>query len=193
MPRPAARSRRSRDEDEDDDSGRRGRGREKPPGPPMGLLLAGAGGIILAAGIGIVVANSKKKAPAPLPPPVVVAKPKPVEPPPPPKPTKIPPKPLTTEERAYIDGLFVKAKPHVDEFHRLAKAGWEFKKKEDNDGANAAWVKAKHEFQAAVAIVSEALEDDIRFPSDRPGLESYNSRLSTWTKEHAELPKSFVK
>jgi hypothetical protein len=193
MARPAARSRRSRDEDEDDDSGRRGRGREKPPGPPAGLLLAGVGGIILCAGIGIVIANSKKKAPPPLPPAPVVAKPKPVEAAPPPKSTKIPPKPLTPEERTYIDGLFAKAKPHVDEFHRFAKEGWDLKKKEDNDGANEAWVKAKHEFQAAVAIVSEALEDDVRFPSDRPGLESYNSRLATWTKEHAELPKSFVK
>ena len=192
MPRPAARSRRSRDEDEDDD--RRGRfQKEKPKGPPAGVLMAGIGAIVAAAGIGIFIANSgKKKAPPPALPPVV-AKPKPVEAPPPPKPTKVPPKPLTAEERAYIDGLFTKAKPHIDAFHKLAKDGWDCKKAEDNEGANTAWVKAKKEYQAAVLIVSEALEDDERFPSERPGMDSYNHRLAAWTKEHSEIPKSFMK
>jgi hypothetical protein len=193
MARPAAGRRRRREEEEDDDSGRRGRGREKPQGPPAGLLLAGVGGVILAAGIGIVAANSKKKAPPPPPPAPVVAKAKPVEVAPPPKPTKVPPKPLTAEERTYIDGLFTKAKTHIDEFHKYAKVGWDLKGKGDNDGANDAWVKAKHEFQAAVGIVSEAVEDDLRFPSERPGMSTYNDRVGAWQKEYMALPKSFVK
>jgi len=196
MARPAARSRRRRDEDEeDDDSGRRGRGagREKPKGPPAALLLAGAGGVLAAVGIGIFIANSGKKAPIQLPPPVVVAKPRMEAPPPPPKPTKVPPKPLTPEERAYIEGLFARAKPHFETFQKLAREGWDLKKKEDNEGANARWVKAKHEYQEAVQIVSEALEDEDRFPSERPGMDSYNARLGAWQKELATVPKTFVK
>jgi len=155
--------------------------------------MAGGGAVLLAVGLGIVLAGGDKKAPPPPPPPLVKAKPKPAEPPPPPKPTRVPPKPLTTEERAFIDGLFQRAQPHIDAFRKYAKEGWDLKGKEDNEGANDVWLKAKHEYQAAVQIVSEALEDEDRFPGERPGMDSYNSKLGVWTKEHSQLPKVYVK
>ena len=189
MARPASRSRRGRDEDED--TGRRGRSSapRKPSGPPMGIILGGAG-ILLVAVIAAFAMGKPKKPIAPPPPPVAL-KPKVEEAPVarPVGPVKAPPKPLTDQERTYINGLFTKADPHIKKFRDHAKAGWDLKNKGDNDGANEEWIDAKHEYQKAVAIVSEALEDAERFPEERPGMPEFNGRLAGWNKEFAALPK----
>ena len=187
MARPASRSRRR----EEALPARRGRGApSRPPqGPPMGIILAGVAGAAVL-GIVVYVASKPKPAAAPQPAPVALAPVKKAEPPPPPPPPKkAPPKPLTPEERAYIDGLFRKAEPHVAAFRKHAKAGWDLKGQEDNDGANEEWIDAKHEFQKAVQTVSEALEDEERFPEDRPGMRAYIDKLVSWQKEYAQLPK----
>ncbi len=196
MARPAYRksrgSGRDRDRDEDDEDDRRGRGRgaaRKPSGPPPMAMLAGLGFVILAVGIGII-ASRPDKAPPPPPPPLVVAPPKvELEPPKAGPPPKAPPKPLTEDERKRIETLFQRAQPHIDAFRQKAKEGWALKGKEDNEGANEAWIDAKHEYQKAMEIVNEAMEDEDRFPAERPGMASFIGKLGGWTKELAALPK----
>ena len=189
MARPAPRGRRVRDEDEPPSRRGRGTAPRKASGPPMGVLLGCGALVVLAAVVGIV-ASGKPKETKPAPAPVSKApppkEPSPVRPAPPEKP---PPKPLTADERTYIEGLFRRAQPHIESFRQHAREGWTFKEKGDNDAANEEWIDAKHEFRKAVEIVSEALEDEDRFPSERPGMDSYNGRLATWTKEMAALPK----
>ncbi len=192
MARPQPRGRRpSRDEEEDERGGRRGRAEKPPPsGPSPAMIAGGVGFLVVMAVVGIAVANMGKKAPPPAAP-VVQAPPKKApEVVLPPKPTKIPPKPLTDSEKSYLDGLFRQAQPHVDAAQKFAKEGWSLKNdKEDNEGANAAWVKAKHEYQAAVGIVNAAIEDEDKFPLERPGMGFYNSILGRWVKEMSGLPK----
>jgi len=189
MARPPSRSRRGRDDDED--SGRRGRGPapRKASGPPPIVLLAGVAIIVVAIVLGVAMGKGKK----PIEPPKVIAAPKPVVvdegPAKPVGPVKIPPKPLTETEKAYINDLFKKADPFIESFRKHAKAGWDLKKKEDNDGANEEWIDAKHDYQKAVQIVSEALEDAERFPEERPGMSTFNTKLSAWTHEFSQLPK----
>ncbi len=192
MARPAYRKRRDRDEDDEED-GRRGRGAgaagRKPAGPPPALLFGGIGFVILAAGIGIAASRSDR---APPPPPLVVVQAAPkkeLEPPKPAPPVKDPPKPLTEDEKKYIDGLFKRAQPHIDAFRGKAKEGWALKGKEDNEGANEAWMDAKHEYQKALEIVNDAMEDEDKYPAERPGMGTFLGRLSGWQKELSELPK----
>jgi hypothetical protein len=153
------------------------------------MILVGGAVLVLCVIVGIAAATSgKKEAPK-------VEAPKPPPPPPKAEPVKTglppvePPKPLTEEEKKFLEGLFEQAKPHVEEFRKQAKAGWDLKGKGDNDGANECWIDAKHAFQKAVQIVSEGLEDEVRFPSERPGVDRYNARLAAWQKEMSELPK----
>lgn len=188
MARPASRSRRGRDEDEA--PGRSGKYAPPPrSGPPAMILLLGGALVVVAAIVGIALATSGKKPPPPPPAPAPLPPPKKVEPPKPAAPERVPPKPLTVEEKEFLEGLFREAQPHIDEFRKQAKAGWVLKGKEDNDGANDAWIDAKHAFQKAVQIVSEGLEDEERFPPDRPGLDRFNGKLAAWQKEMSELPK----
>ena len=91
--------------------------------------------------------------------------------------------------RGEIEAAFRKAQPHIDEFRKHVKAGWEKKKVEDNDGANECWIDAKKEFQKATQIVNELLEDEDRFPTERPGVDRFLERLGTWQREMADLPK----
>jgi hypothetical protein len=190
MARPASRTRRGRDE-EDEDSGRRGRGPapRKPSGPPPVVLLGGVAIVVVAVILGV--AMGKPKKPIEPPKPALVQKPVKVETTgeKPLGPAKNLPKPLTETEKAFINDLFKKADPHIQSFRAHAKAGWDLKKKEDNDGANEEWIDAKHDFQKAVGIVSEALEDADRFPEERPGMKAFNDRLGAWQKEFAALPK----
>ena len=200
MARPGSRGRREREEErparrrdrEDDRSnGRRGREPEprRPGGPHLGLLLGGVAAVVVAAVIGLLAAGGKRP-PAPAPLPVVVAPPKEDLPPPKPGPQPKPaPKPLTADEKAYIEDLFKKAQAHIDAFRQHAKAGWAHKEKEENETANEEWIDAKHEFQKALGIVNEAMEDEERFPSERPGMDSFNLRLAAWQKEMQQLPK----
>lgn len=189
MARPASRARRDRDDDED--TGRRGRGPapRKPSGPPPMVVLGGIGIVVTAVILGFAMGGPKKKVEVPKP--VVALKPVKVEPVEvkPTGPVKTPPKPLTEQEKSYISDLFRKAEPHILSFRTHAKAGWALKDKEDNDAANEEWIDAKHDFQKAVQIVSEALEDAERFPDERPGMRAFNDRLAGWTKEFSELPK----
>jgi len=153
------------------------------------ILLLGVALVFVAAIVGIAVANSGKK---PAPPPIVVLPPPPpkkVEPPKPAMNVPEPPKPLTLEEKLFLEGLFKEAQPHMDEFRRKAKEGWDLKGKGDNDGANECWIDAKHAFQKAVQIVGSGLEDETRFDPDRPGLDRFNEKLAAWQKEFSELPK----
>lgn len=195
MARPGSRSRRVREEEEEYEDDRRGgrtSARRPPAVPPLaiaGLALLAAGGVAL-----LLAGGEKKKAPkpkalAPAPPPKAAE-----PPPPPPPPAKIPPKPLTPEERAWIESLFQKAEPHVVTFRAKAKEGWALKEKGDNEGANDAWVKAKEEAHLAIAIVGEALEDYDKFPPDRQEvhMQFWNGRLSSWQKEMGNLPKVHV-
>jgi len=191
MARPVSRARRGRDEDDDDDSRRRGRGPapRKPSGPPPIVILGGVAIVIVAVILGVTMGGPKQKvAPPPLPVVRAPVKADPVEVKPA-GPTKVPPKPLTDSETAFIKGLFEKADPHIKDFRKHAKAGWDLKNKEDNEGANEEWIDAKHDFQKAVQIVSEALEDVDRFPEERPGMRAFNDRLGAWQKEFAALPK----
>jgi hypothetical protein len=189
MARPASRRRREREEEDDRDRRGRGPAPRRPSGFPPAVLIAGVALLVGAAVLAIVLSKPKK----PIAPPAVTLAPKPVKAEPEvvktATPVKAPPKPLTDGEKAYIEGLFTKAKPHIEAFRRHADAGWELKKKEDNDGANEEWIDAKHEYQKAVEIVSEALEDEDRFASERPGMAAFNGRLATWTKEFSNLPK----
>jgi hypothetical protein len=194
MARARARSRRSRDEDDEDDrsSRRGGRSSGRKSGPPPAILAAGVG-LVVVAGIVAWIASSggkpKEKEPvkalAPAPPPKAPEPAKPV------LPVKVPPKPLTPEERAYIDGLFQKAEPHFKAFEAKVKEGWALKEKGDNDGSNAAWVTAKDEAHIAIQIVVEAIEDEDRFPPDRQDayMGSWVSRLARWQKALADVPK----
>lgn len=190
MARPSTRARRGRDDD-DEDSGRRGRGPapRRSSGPPPIVLVGGIGIVVAAVVLGFAMGGPKK--PVEVPKPVVVPKPVKAEPvaQKPAGPVKVPPKPLTEQERAYIEDLFRKADPHIQAFRKHAKAGWDLKNKEDNAGANEEWIDAKHDFTKAVQIVSEALEDVDRFPEERPGMKSFNERLGAWQKEWAALPK----
>jgi len=190
MARPASRSRRGRDDD-DEDSGRRGRSSapRPPSGPPPIVLLGGVAIVIVAIILGIAMGKPKK----PIEPPKQAAAPKPLKvetsETKPIGPVKPLPKPLTETEKTFINDLFKKAEPHMADFRRHAKAGWDLKNKEDNEGANEEWIDAKHDFQKAVQIVSEALEDVDRFPEERPGMKSFNDRLGQWQKEFSALPK----
>jgi hypothetical protein len=142
--------------------------------------------------VGIAVAVlSKKEAPAIQPKAPVALGPKNPEPPAtkPSAPAKPEAKPLSDSEKEYIEGLFRKAQPHIDAFRKHAKAGWVHKEKEANDAANEEWIDAKHEFQKALEIVNEALEDLDRFPDERPGMRTFNDRLAGWQKEMMALPK----
>ncbi len=189
MARPASRARRGRDEDED--AGRRGRGPapRRPSGPPPFVLLGGIGFVVAAVILGFVMGGPKK--PVEVPKPVVAPKTVKAEPvaAKPLGPVKPAPKPLTDQEKAYIEDLFRKADPHIQAFRKHAKAGWDLKNKEDNVAANEEWIDAKHDFQKAVQIVSEALEDAERFPEERPGMKYFNERLGAWQKEFSALPK----
>ena len=189
MARPASRARRGRDEEED--TGRRGRGPapRKASGPPPIVLVGGIGIVVVAVILGFAMGGPKKQVEVPKP--VVAAKPLKPEPvvEKPTGPVKVPPKPLTEQEKTYIEGLFKKADPHIQAFRKHAKAGWDLKNKEDNLGANEEWIDAKHEFQKAVVIVSEALEDTDRFPEERSGMKYFNERLGAWQKEFSALPK----
>lgn len=192
MARPPSRSRRpSRYEEEEDDDDRGSRRRGPPPrkGPPAIMLLGGAVLVVIAAVVGVALASPKKKPVEPIklappPPPPKKEPPPPAAPPPRPQ-----PKPLTVEEKELIEAAFRKAQPHIDEFRKHVKAGWEKKKVEDNEGANDCWIDAKKEFQKATQIVNELLEDEDRFPTERPGVDRFLERLGTWQREMADLPK----
>ncbi len=196
MARPGSRSRRTREGEDSEESRRGGRSSSRrSSGPPPAVLAVGILGVLAVAGLALLVFGGRKKEPekpkalAPLPPPK--------EPEPPPKPlppAKIPPRPLTPEERAWVDGLFKKAEPHVALFKSKSKEGWALKEKGDNEGANGAWVKAKDECHLAIGIVSEALEDYDKFSPDRQEahMQGYVARLSAWQKELAQLPKVHV-
>ena len=196
MARPGSRSRRSRaeEEEEEESSSRRGgRAAVKASKGPAPATLALGGGVVLALGLLIYMIaqpSEKKVQRKPVLAPVAVKKEE-APPPRPVLPTKVPPKPLTAEETAWVKGLFEKAQPHVDSFRSLSKQGWDLKAKEDNDGANAAWVKAQKEAREAIAIVSEALEDYEKFPPDRQDayMSSWVSRLNGWVKERSQLNK----
>jgi len=187
---PSSRTRRGRERDEEDDGGRRSRYAPPPrKGPQPAVLLLGGAVIVVFVIIGVVLAGGgdrKAPPPPPAPPPL---KAKTVEPPRPVEPSRPQPKPLTEQEKAYLEGLFTQAKPHIEEFRRKAREGWDLKGRQDNDGANECWIDAKHAFQKAVQIVSEGLEDETRFEPDRPGLDRFNERLAVWQKEMSELPK----
>jgi hypothetical protein len=191
MARPAGRGRTSRARDEDDDPGdRRGRSAAPAPsGPGPGVILGGVALVVVAIVVAVVAANSGKKKPVAAPPPLAPPPKKVEAPPPPPPPAKALPKPLTAEEKSFIEGLFKKAAPHIESFRAHAKAGWEQDKKGEKDAANEEWIDAKHAFQEAVQIVNEALEDEDRFPGDRPGMSTFNQRLAVWQKEMSDLPK----
>jgi hypothetical protein len=153
------------------------------------VLFGGLAFVVVAVVVAIVAAKSNKPAPPPPPPPVAKVVEKAPEPPkagPPPKPA---PKPLTPEEKTYIEGLFAKAQPHVDLFRRNAKKGWDLKNQGDNDAANEAWIDAKHEFQKAMEFVVEVTEDEDRFPAERPGMSWFNGKVAQWQKELSEIPK----
>jgi hypothetical protein len=191
MARPAYRNRRGREEEEEDD--RRGRGRGPAPrkasGPPPAVLFGGLAFVAVAIVVGVIAAKSKKAPPPPPPPPPLRVVQKNPEPPKSGPPPKAAPKPLTTEEKAFIEGLFAKAQPHVDLFRKHVKAGWDLKNKGDNDASNEAWIDAKKEFHKALEIVVEVTEDEDRFPAERPGMSFFNSRVAGWQKELSDLPK----
>jgi hypothetical protein len=191
MARPQPRRRPGRrDEDQDDDRGRRGRGGPPPKKAPPAILILGGGVLVVVAAIvGVSLATSKKPVVEPIklaPPPPPPKK----EPPPPPAPPPRPqPKPLTVEEKEEIEAAFREAQPHIDQFRKHVKAGWERKKAEDNEGANECWIDAKKEFQKATQIVNALLEDEDRFPLERPGVDRFSERLGAWQREMADLPK----
>lgn len=193
MARPPSRTRRGRDDEDDEDGGSGRRGRSPVPRPPSGpppiVLLGGVAIVIVAVILGIAMGKPKK----PIEPPKQNVALKPVKEEPvaakPIGPVKPLPKPLTETEKAYINDLFKKADPFIESFRKHAKAGWDLKKSEDNDGANEEWIDAKHDYQKAVQIVSEALEDAERFPEERPGMSSFNAKLAVWNHEFSQLPK----
>jgi len=195
MARPGSRSRRSRkeEEEEDDRSSRRGgRPAAKAATPPATIALGV--GVVVAFGLLVyMVASGGEKKPEPRKP-VLAPAPLKREAASPPKavlPTKPPPKPLTPEEEAWVRGLFQSAQPHVEAFKKYAKEGWDLKGREDNEGANASWVKAKKEGRQAIEIVNEALEDYEKFPPDRQDayMSAWVSRLTGWQKELSQVPK----
>ena len=147
----------------------------------MGLVM-GAAAVIVGGIIVAMVASGNKKAPpkeAPKPlAPVVVAPP--VETPK--APVKVPPPPLTDKERAFIEGLFKQAEPHMKKFYELADQGW---KNEDEAERNIAWLSAKKEAHKAISIVNEAMEDYDQFPTERQDayMGSWNARLTQWQKD----------
>ena len=39
-------------------------------------------------------------------------------------PVRVPPPPLTEKEKAFVDGLFQQAEPHMKRFYEFAAEGW---------------------------------------------------------------------
>jgi hypothetical protein len=101
------------------------------------------------------------------------------------------PMPLTAEERAEVERLFADAQPHMDAFRGQAAKGWRKKEAGDNKAANDCWVIAKKEFQAAIGIVSEVMEDEDRFPFERQEkyMRRYLDKMNGWQKEWSGIPK----
>jgi hypothetical protein len=151
-------------------------------------MILGGVGLLILIGVAVYAMAPSKKAPPPQAPPPAPA-PKTAEAPKVVIPTRVLPKPLTESEKSYIGGLFARAQPHMDLFEKYAKQGWDLKEKGDNEGANDAWVKAKDEGHEAIRIVNEAMEDEDKFPLERPGMEIFNNRQASWTKKLMELPK----
>lgn len=184
MARPSSRSRRVAAEEEPPT--RRGRAPvRRPSGPPPALLAVGALVVVGAVVAALLLGGGEKKAP-PREEPAALAPEAPPEKAAPPKaPPKAPPPPLTDKERAYVEGLFKQAEPHMKRFYEFADQGW---KLEDEEERNRVWLKAKDAAHTAIQIVSEAMEDYDQFPQERQDahMQSFNNRLAQWTKDLAQ-------
>jgi len=137
---------------------------------------------VVGAGVAVaIMAGGKEPAPKPAPKPLApVVEPEPVEAP---KPAaKAPPPPLTEKEKAYVQGLFDQAEPHMKKFYEYADKGWAL---DDEAERNAAWKVAKEEAHKAIQIVVEAMEDFDRFPMERQTahMRRWNDRLTGWQKD----------